>query len=57
MHPYQHTHNTPQNQNPQAHDFRVDAVEPLRVWFTTRKAGTHKGPLPMYGQVRALARW
>lgn len=36
----------------QAHDFRVDAVEPLRVWFTTRKAGTHKGPLPMYGQVR-----
>lgn len=36
----------------QAHDFRVDALEPLRVWFTTRKAGTHKGPLPMYGQVR-----
>jgi hypothetical protein len=26
-------------------------VQPWRVWFTTRKTGTHLGDLPMYGQV------
>ena len=33
-----------------AHDFRADAEDPNRVWFTLRTLGTHKAPLVLFGE-------